>query len=461
MSRALVVGGWVIPKTTLMPDHDQFWWTPYAQLRPDRPVMARRSVHRHDGMAHRHRDDGRCQCGEFHTRPPVRRSRWPYRPQDAWWDWYQPPLGKKARARHETSVCDWAADGLSLPVDILDARDGEVLVPTGHLHPDTGEVVLPARGRHAHLTWAKYLYVPGQGKAQRLNTHPRVRSSGYAAPEGVFFFVIEGTLKLDAVVSAGWPGIESGSVTLWGAYAEEAEAEWVTGDFGEVYLDGGMAGYSELEEFALRYLQGVPTAVVCDSDWVENRLVRDQVNQAVALLAGCGVPAVGCAPPAGEYRGWTHPFTGQPVHAKLGVDDYLAQFHPKQWHDALLDLRVRDPKADPPGLEAAVMRAAEKKAGEEIHRGLLRELARDSTSGLVEYRPAVLGRRLNRDTANVDRARDKHLALGHITEVVAAEKVSNGYGEVRTLAPVYRLREDLRPREHDRTLRDWLTGVSS
>jgi hypothetical protein len=107
------------------------------------------------------------------------------------------------------------------------------------------------------------------------------------------------------------------------------------------------------------------------------------------------------------------------------------------------------------------VRAAEKKAGEEIHRGLLRELARDSTSGLVEYRPTVLAKRLSRHISNVDRARDKHLALDHITEVVAAEKVSNGYGEVRTLAPLYRLREDLRPPEHDRTLRDWLTEVSS
>jgi hypothetical protein len=288
-----------------------------------------------------------------------------------------------------------------------------------------------------------------------------VRSSGYSASEGVFFFVIEGTLKLDAVVSAGWPGIESGSVTLWDAYVEEPEADWEIGDFGEVYLYGGMVGHSELEEFANRYLQGVPTAVVCDSDWAENRLVRDQVNQAVALLAGCGVEAVGCAPPPGEYRGWTHPFTGQPIHAKLGVDDYLAQFNLKQRHDALLDLRVRDSKADPPGLEAAVARAAEKKAGEEIHRGLLRELARDSTGGLVEYRPTVLARRLSRHIANVDRARDKHIALGHITEVVAAERVSNGNGEVRTLAPVYRLREDLQPPEHDRTLRDWLTEVSS
>ena len=288
-----------------------------------------------------------------------------------------------------------------------------------------------------------------------------MRSSGYAASEGVFFFVIEGTLKLDAVVSAGWPGIESGSVTLWDAYVEEPEAEWEIGDFGEVYLEGGMVGYSELEEFAHRYLQGVPTAVVCDSDWAENRLVRDQVNQAVALPAGCGVAAVGCAPPPGEHRGWTHPFTGQPMRAKLGVDDYLAQFDPRQRHDAVLDLHVRDAKADPPGLEAAVRRAAEKKAGEEIHRGLLRELARDSTSGLVEYRPTVLARRLNRHIANIDRARDKHLDLDHVTEVVAAERVSNGSGEVRTLAPLYRLREDLRPPEHDRTLRDWLTDVSS
>lgn len=74
------VGGWVLPKFAVMPDHAVFGARPYAQLRPDRPVMPRVYGHHHDGMLHGHRDDpklqrrrgtnrGRCYCGVTHADP--------------------------------------------------------------------------------------------------------------------------------------------------------------------------------------------------------------------------------------------------------------------------------------------------------------------------------------------------------------------------------------------------------
>jgi hypothetical protein len=466
LSRALICGGWVLPKCAPMPSHSQFWWTPYAQLRPDHPVMARSGVHDHDGLLHSHRDEGRCACGANHAAPPVRRIKWPPppdRPPGVWHSWFQPPLRGLARLKHESSLCEWAAvpKGFRLPVPVLDGRsDGKVLVPTGHLHPDTGEMVVPLQGQHAHLDWAKYMYVKGQGRAQRLSTHPRVRAAGFDAPEGLFVFVIEGTLKLDSVVSAGWPGIESGSVTLWDAYAEEAEAEWEEGDFGETHLVGGMQGFSELEEFAERHLEGIPTAIVCDSDWAENRLVRDQVDKAVSLLARCGVLAVGCAPPPGESRGWTHPVTALPMVKKQGVDDYLATFTPQQRHDALLDMPVREPACDDAsGLETAAHRAAQKPSGVETNFRLLQEMRQDAQpDGLVPYRREQLARRVGRNRSNVDDARDRLVKTGALTPITKAERVSNSEGGVRSIAPVYRLAAELRPTA-GRSLREWLTEI--
>jgi hypothetical protein len=362
----LVVPGWAMPRHAVMPGHSLFGAAPYTQLRPDRPVKPRRSVHNHNGMKHCHRDDdelrgrgGRCYCGDFHTRPPVRRGKLTPRGWEDWYGWWQPRLTGRERKHHEASQCEWA-DPSSVPkcVRTLDERDdGKVLVPTGHLHPDTGRVVVRRKGQHAHLDWAKYVYVNGEGKAAGLGTHPWVQRDlewGVVAPEGVFFFVIEGTLKLDAVVSAGWPGIESGSVTLWNAEDEDYEAEWEEGDLGEPYLVGGAFVQNELEEFARRYLEGVPTAIVCDSDADVNPRVRRHVQAAVRLLKQCGVPAVGCAPPPGKPLGWKHRVYGLPMHEKQGVDDWLATKPERRRHDALLDLRVWDTKSDPPGLEAAV-----------------------------------------------------------------------------------------------------------
>jgi hypothetical protein len=87
-------------------------------------------------------------------------------------------------------------------------------------------------------------------------------------------------------------------------------------------------------------------------------------------------------------------------------------------------------------------------------------LAHDSRpGGFVEFDPTTLAKRLTRNEKNIDRARAKHEALGHITTEIEAERVVNGKDDVKMLAPLLRLREDLRPGP-SRELRDWLTDVS-
>ncbi|MFL5916740.1 MAG: hypothetical protein ACJ752_14060 [Gaiellaceae bacterium] len=473
---ALQAPGWVMKKYALMPDDPVFGSDPYAQLRPDWPVMARTYGHAHDGMLHRHRDDeklqrrkgksrGRCYCGQVHLRPPFKRSEWPLpvgRKAKVTLEWYQPPIPN--RDDHEASTCDWAKVpmDIKLPCLILDERPvaddptlREILVPTGHLHPDTGETILATDKPHTHLSWAKYLYVKGERKAQRLNTHPDVRSSGYAPdPEtGLFVFVIEGTLKLDSVVSAGWPGIESGSVTVWDARGTEYVADEVDDDL----TIGRAFGVRELERFAERYLQGVPTAVICDSDWAENAMVKAQVDAAVAILAGCGVPAVGCAPPEGEALGWNSPLTGHPKHAKRGIDDWLAEHDEHERHDALLDLVVReDGVDDAPGLPDAVGQASRYSNARQTDAKVLRDLGRRATdAGSLVYRRAHVAKATGVPESTVDDSRDRLLASGALKRLRDLEHHVDDDGWWTRPSELW-LPPELRSPPIKRTLRAWL-----
>jgi hypothetical protein len=309
------------------------------------------------------------------------------------------------------------------------------------------------------LDWAKYVYVKGRGKAQRLGTHPWVRDKWrYSAPEGLFIFVIEGTLKLDAVVSAGWPGIEAGSVTLWNAEVWDELAVPPP----EVEDNGLYVKHvRELEEFARLHLRGVPTAVVCDSDWAENWLVRAQVDAAVQILASCGVPAVGCAPPPGCELCWDDPLTGYPKRAKNGVDDWLASAIELGGdpHDAMLDLIVReDGKDDAPGLDAAVDRASARADGRETARRLLRDLGRRATdSGVVPYRENAIAASIERGTTTVQTHRKRLEEIGALTQIAEVEYRRNDSGRVVAIPPRLLLRSDLIPPAHKRTLRDWLS----
>lgn len=315
--------------------------------------------------------------------------------------------------------------------------------------------MVPLVGPHTHLEWAKYLYVKGGGRAKRLSTHPRVRKREYAATEeGLFFFVIEGTLKLDSVVSAGWPGIESGSVTLWDAYGEDEIDEYAYGRF---------RGFEELRSFASRYLQGVAVPVVCDSDWADNWMVREQVDAVVAVLADCGVEAVGCAPPPGRPLGWKNPLTDWAMHQKQGIDDYLywdaerdAPRLSEQRHDALLDIVVREPVVDDaPGLEYAVRRASGRADAQETDRRLLRELGRRTTdSGIVPWRSEALAHTTRRNERTL---RDARLRLrGRGLELLEEHEHYLTDDGVRTKPGLYQLAPELRPPARKRTLREWL-----
>jgi len=470
LDRVLTAPGLAMPRPALVPA-DPAFPTPYAQLRPDWPVNAKLGGHDHKGFRHRKFDDpelarrdGVCFCGQRHKRPPLL-SAWPEpgkRP-----DWYERPLSRKELYDHEMKACDWVrlkpevAEKVPLPPLACDL-DGKLLFPTGHIDPRTGRTVVPLEGRHLHLDWAKYVYAPGQGRAARISTHPRVRAAGYATPEGVMFLALEGVLKCDAIVSAGWPAIETGSVTLW-----RSEAEWVTG-FGDEEEGPEYAGIlNELAEFAERYLQGVKVAVVCDSDWIVNDRVRRQVKQTVALLAECDVEAVGCAPPQGDPLGWVDPRTGLERHEKLGVDDYLARERDdgRDTHAALLQMPVQEPGPDE-ALEALIAELAEVRGaggrrprsdGLNTVRLLLHELQeRGGPAGITAYAATELEEAIGRDRKRVLEARRKLESAGRLDEILAEQKVWNGGDDFKTIPALVRLSEDLRPPVQGRRLGDWL-----
>jgi hypothetical protein len=470
LDRVLTAPGLAMPRPALVPA-DPAFPAPYAQLRPDWPVNAKPRGHNHKGFRHRKLDDpelagreGICFCGQRHKRPPLV-SAWPEpgkRP-----DWYERPLSRKELYDHEMKPCDWVwlppevVERVPLPPLACD-RNGKLLFPTGHIEPRTGRRVVPFEGRHLHLDWAKYVYAPGQGKAARISTHPRVRASGYETPEGLMFLALEGVLKCDAIVSAGWPAIETGSVTLW-----RSEAEWIEGFGGEDDGPEYVGILNELAEFAHAHLQGVKVAVVCDSDWIVNARVRRQVKQAVALLAECDVEAVGCAPPQGDSLGWVDPRTGLERCAKLGVDDYLARERDegRDTHPALLEMPVQEPGPDQ-ALDALIAELAAVRGergrrprsdGLATLRLLLHELQeRGGPAGITEYAATELGEAIGKDRKRVGEARLKLERAGRLVEIVAEQKVWNGPKDVKTIPALVQLAKELRPPVQGRRLGDWL-----
>jgi hypothetical protein len=391
---ALSVDGWLMPRHAVMPDHEDsdFRYRPVAQLRPDVPVQGRLLP------AHTHRRLRAERRGREQASP---------------------------RTQHAASVCD------------LDA-DGNVL-PTGHLHPHTGEVVVPLEGRHAHWDQAKYLYTPGNS-ARRLGTSPLSLESGYEADE-LFVVVLEGTLKMVAVTEAGYPAIDAGSVTLW--KSETAGPE-------------GMI--SELAEFADRHLQGRNVAVVCDSDWHANRLVLSQTQTVTDILTARGARAVACAPPEGRSLGWRHPYTGAKMRAKRGVDDWLGEHAPGDRHEAMLELvfheRVADSEltADHPAL------AGVRSDGRETTVALVRalgELARPDDR-VAPYAEERLMASLGRAKLTVQQARRRAMERRLIEELTEAERRYDADGGFYMVAPLVRVAPEGMPTYRVGTLRDWL-----
>jgi hypothetical protein len=138
---------------------------------------------------------------------------------------------------------------------------------------------------HKHApSAAKYVLLAGkEGEAKRIDLHPLARR---LLPDAeVVFFVLEGTPKTDAVLSAGGVAFGVPSVTCWTS--------------------------EELITFAHKYLRGKTVLVVPDGDWFTNWQVERQALKIRTLLRRRGIEAHVCAPP----------YDAEPFHK--AVDDHL------------------------------------------------------------------------------------------------------------------------------------------
>ena len=137
-------------------------------------------------------------------------------------------------------------------------------------------------GRHVHSSKRKD---ESANYAKRLDVHPFALEK-FEQAERVFF-VIEGCIKADAVLSTGEAVFSVPSVTLWDA--------------------------PELPQFIEAYLQGKEVVIVPDADWFENAAVKRQAMLCRSFLRSQGLRALVAAPP----------IEGVKDEIK-GVDDYLA-----------------------------------------------------------------------------------------------------------------------------------------
>ena len=185
--------------------------------------------------------------------------------------------------------------------DAADAHVNKAGDPPKPYDPATGEGYhngVPMSVVHKHApTPAKYILFArkrkGPGKwrlkreAARIDLHPLARR---LLPEAqVVFFVLEGTPKTDAVISAGGVAFGVPSVTLWDA--------------------------RELKTFASEHLRDKTVLVVPDADWATNPRVERQGLRVRTLLRRINVDAYICAPPPQADC--------EPGGFYKGVDDFL------------------------------------------------------------------------------------------------------------------------------------------
>jgi hypothetical protein len=229
----------------LMPKHAPAGFPPIPpQLRPDRPVIV----------------DGRTTW-HYHGE---KTESWPVFPEAA-----------------------GSAAGKNLPPQriMYGARAAAHVDATGDVYdPETGlgeHNGQPVDVVHQHAPReAKYVLL---GEGSRLDLHP---FAAQLLPEAkVVFFVLEGTPKTDAVLSAGGVAFGVPSVTLWTR--------------------------RELGTFAERHLHGKTALIVPDADWATNSQVERQALKVRTVLRRLGIAAYVCAPPT----------DGNPYHK--GVDDFL------------------------------------------------------------------------------------------------------------------------------------------
>jgi hypothetical protein len=410
LRKALAVDGWLMPRHATMPDSAEFSFRarPVAQLRPDEPVV-----------------------------------------MGTGWEWHHhgSDLSSREREAHEAKLCELAPpEGHAAAVE----HPAGSFLPTGHLHPLTGDLVVSTNGRHRHWKHAKYLYTPGD-TARRLGTNPLALERGWGDPDDLFVVVLEGTLKMCSVVEAGYLAVDAGSVTLWGGGVERLDVE-----------DGieNLYVHTELEEFATRHLRSRPVAVVCDSDWHSNPLVLEQTERVAAILNEAGARAVACAPPEGRSRGWRHPVSGAEQKIKRGVDDWLGEHEPGERHDAMLELvcrprRVGDSEltADHPALEG--IRAD----GRENTVALVRTLGEwASPEGVAPYAETRLSESLGLSKRAVQMSRRRAVERHLLEPLTEAERGRNGADHYMQ-APLVRVVPEALPTYRTTTLREWLATL--
>lgn len=219
--------------------HQPPGFTPIVpQLRPDSPVVTGEGPH-------------------WHYHGP-----WPDGPMylHGWRPVYPPEAGERLAGR----PLRWR--------DVLSDEEAAL-----HVAKATGDRYDPATGFgvhyganrddvHKHRSRGKYLF---HGNPNRVDLHPLAQERIRHADR--VFFVLEGTLKNDAVLSAGEAVFSVPSVTTW----DEAE----------------------LRTFARAYLRGRLVLIVPDADWLFNPNVDRQAMYVRQILRLEGVDAQVAAPP--------------------------------------------------------------------------------------------------------------------------------------------------------------------
>lgn len=440
--------GWAMPRHAVMPDDPTFGVDPVAQLRPEEPVsLTPPWGHDHDGMTHRAQN---CPCGFRHRADrfgnrvlgKVRHSQRIYT-GPAFDPWRQAPITGEALARH-------------LAKDVM--RGG---------HSDeNGRIVIRTEGIHVHSRVAKYVFTANvlndpeldpelASSARRLDTNPLIRASGYVAPEGLFILCLEGQLKTDAVVEAGWPAVGVPSVTLWDVERnpddDDLDFELEVGDFSEECWVGGPSGpVHELHRFAWDHLRGTPTVVIVDSDWSTNEAVRKQAEYVVGRLKTWGVPAIAAAPPEGPCTGFNDPVTGRRLREKRGIDDWLGEVLSKELdieglapfearHEALLRCVARPERIEIPAMPGAEARLRAALHPQAVPSALaaVRDLAsRVDVDGYAAARTEEMADRLGVHRTTVWRGLSRAVGVG-VVKPVAESWPEHVNGRVRERAALY------------------------
>jgi hypothetical protein len=145
-----------------------------------------------------------------------------------------------------------------------------------HLHHDHGGE--DTAETHSHVRRVKD---PDRDLAKRLDVHPLALPK--FAKATTVFFVLEGCIKADAVLSTDAAVFSVPSVTLWDC--------------------------DELPRFAEHYLRNKTIVIVPDADWANNSLVFTQARLCQTRLRRLGISAHVAAPPASA--------------GLKGVDDFL------------------------------------------------------------------------------------------------------------------------------------------